>query len=363
LIETLNRINRAKIVNDCVDEEEVELKKSSIDIFQGVLEGQGEKSVVYERVLSVIHLDIIQMMSMNATVTNFGNDSPPELTEEQQILKTECIVLLQMLCNFKPSLYDELGISRNVEDIVGSGTAMIEVIWRGDIHRRFFHVPNVCSYLAKSSKDKLIETVDRTNSENKLIDFLYRSHKLYMEVKHQQLLTEMNVSGIFSRKNLDYASWATFVIAILINILFIIYYDATSGSAIISDPIAEQVVYALNISQTIFAGIVMIIWLVVRTPVEYEFFKSAGNSQFRTIFLTATEGYTMYYFFYLVLSILGLTVSDVYLPFLLLDIIAKNSTTRDVLNAVLIPWKQLSMTMVLCIFMTYIYSFFLVRIA
>ena len=361
LIETLNRINRAKIVNDCVDEEEVELKKSSIDIFQGVLEGQGEKSVVYERVLSVIHLDIIQMMSLNATVTNFGNDSPPELTEEQQILKTECIVLLQMLCNFKPSLYDELGISRNVEDIVGSGTAMIEVIWRGDIHRRFFHVPNICSYLAKSSKDKLIETVDRTNSENKLIDFLFRSHKLYMEVKHQQLLTEMNLSGIFSRKNLDYASWATFVIAILINILFIIYYDATSGSAIIKDPNAEKVVYALNICQTIFAGIVMIIWLVVRTPVEYEFFKSAGNSQFRTIFLTATEGFTIYYFLYLVLSILGLTVSDVYLPFLLLDIIAKNSTTRDVLNAVLIPWKQLSMTMVLCFFMTYIYSFFLVR--
>ena len=360
LIETLNRINRAKIVNDCVDEEEVELKKSSIDILQGVLEGQGEKSVVYERVLSVIHLDIIQMMSINATIVNFGTDEPAELSDEQLILKTECIVLLQMLCNFKPSLYDELGISKNVEDIVGSGTAMIEVIWRGDIHRRFFHVPNVCSYLAKSSKDKLIETVDRTNSENKLIDFLFRSHKLYMEVKHQQLLTEMKISGIFSRKNLDYASWATFIIAILINILFIIYYDATSGSAIINDYIAREVIYALTGCETIFAAIVMIIWLVVRTPVEYEFFKSAGNSQLRTIFLTATEGYTMYYFYYLVLAILGLTLSDVYLPFLLLDIVAKNSTTRDVLNAVLIPWKQLSMTMVLCFFMTYIYSFFLV---
>jgi hypothetical protein len=170
----------------------------------------------------------------------------------------------------------------------------------------------------------------------------------------------MKISGIFSRKNLDYASWATFIIAILINILFIIYYDATSGSAIINDSIAREVIYALTICETIFAAIVMIIWLVVRTPVEYEFFKSAGNSQLRTIFLTATEGYTMYYFYYLVLAILGLTLSDVYLPFLLLDIVAKNSTTRDVLNAVLIPWKQLSMTMVLCFFMTYIYSFFLV---
>eukprot|EP00981_Chlorochromonas_danica_P001879 scaffold386_cov174-Ochromonas_danica.AAC.53 len=58
---------------------------------------------------------------------------PLLMTEEQVILQTECAVLLQILCNYRPSLYDELGISRRVEDIVGSGTAMIEVVWRGDI--------------------------------------------------------------------------------------------------------------------------------------------------------------------------------------------------------------------------------------
>jgi orotate phosphoribosyltransferase len=42
-----------------------------------------------------------------------------------------------MLCNYKPSLYDELGISKNIEDIVGSGTAMIEVI---HIHIHIIHI-------------------------------------------------------------------------------------------------------------------------------------------------------------------------------------------------------------------------------
>ena len=34
-----------------------------IDIFQALLEGQNLKSVIYERVLSVIHLDIIQSLA------------------------------------------------------------------------------------------------------------------------------------------------------------------------------------------------------------------------------------------------------------------------------------------------------------
>ncbi len=38
LIETLNRVNRSKLVKDCVEADEVELKKTSIDIFQGIAE-------------------------------------------------------------------------------------------------------------------------------------------------------------------------------------------------------------------------------------------------------------------------------------------------------------------------------------
>jgi hypothetical protein len=290
-----------------------------------------------------------------------------EQSEEQIILQTECFVLLQMLCNFKPSLYDELGISQDIEDIVGSGTAMIEIVWRGDIHRRFFHVPKVCEFLAKSSKDKLVEVVDRSNAENKLIDFLNRSHVLYLEIKHQQLLTEMNLSTIFSREVQNRATWTTFLFAIVINILFIFFYEATNGTddssqPVISNKVAESVIYALNLSQTLIASFVLFLWIVVRTPVNYQSFKLLGYSDFKCIISTATESMTMYYFFYLVLSILGLTVANYFLPFLLLDIVAKNSTTRDVLNAVILPRKQLAMTLVLALFMNYIFAYFYVRL-
>jgi inositol 1,4,5-triphosphate receptor type 3 len=47
------------------------------------------------------------------------------------------------------------------------------------------------------------------------------------------------------------------------------------------------------------------------------------------------------------------------LTFLLLDIVVKNSTTRDVLNAVVFPRKQLMATLILGMFLGYIFSFFL----
>jgi len=355
LVETCNRLNRAKLINDCAAEEEIDLKKTVIDIFQGLLEGQGERSLVYERVLSVIHLDIIQIMSKKSLYPGL------EESEEQIILQTECIVLLQMLCNFRPALYDELGISRNVKDIVGSGTAMIEVIWRGDIHRRFFHVPKICEYLAKASKDQLVENVDRGSAENKLIDFLQRSYVLYREVKHQQFLTEMGLSRIISRANLNRATWFTFVLTIVINAIYIATYELVNGQPAISD-LYNNVANYLNAIQLAVSSFTLILWIVLKSPVQYRTFEAQGFSLWETWFYTFTEPLTLYYTYYVILACLGLFVQNYYCALLLLDIIVKDSTTRDVLNSIVSPRKQLIMAFILIVFVVYIFSFFVVSV-
>eukprot|EP00981_Chlorochromonas_danica_P002880 scaffold572_cov163-Ochromonas_danica.AAC.10 len=263
LIETLNRLNRAKMSEDSVEEEEVELKKTSIDIFQGLLEGQEYEEAEPQGEAS--GFSAFTGLSLAA--------AEPKDSEEKEILQTECVVLLQMLCNFKPSLYDELGISKNIEDIVGSGTAMIEVIWRGDIHRRFFHVPNICAFLAKSSKDALVENVDRSNAENKLIDFLERAKTLYREVKHQQLLTEMNLSQIFSRGNQNRATWIAFILGASINVLLLFSYTTDNGY----DPrLPHSIAFAI--------------------PVKFQSLEAAGHSPSRTILLTAIEPMTINFY-------------------------------------------------------------------
>ena len=359
LVEALNRINRCKVVNDCDEEEEIEMKKNSVDIFQGLIEGQGEKSPLYDRILSIIHLDIIVMMSKNPSYCCVDENSVP--TEEQIILQTECVVLLLSFCNFRPSLYDEVGISRRVEDIVGSGTAMIEVIWRSGIHRRFFHVPAVCDYLAKSSKDSLVENVDRSTAENKLIDFLNRSHDLYREVKHQQLLTEMNIASVFSRTNIDRLTWVSFILVCTINGFFIGDYNVHNPTSTpqISDWV-KSVTFHLKIVHVCVAFLTILLWVCVRSPVIYQSYIASKHSVYESVFYSAIDGMTAYYVWCLVVSILAVTLADYYISILLLDVVVKDATTRAVLSAVVTPWKALAMGALLQAFVIYIYSFFLV---
>lgn len=352
LIETLNRLMRAKTMRDCVEEEELELKKTAIDIIQGLLEGQGRKSVVYERVLSVIHLDVIQMM---CSPENEG----AEMSEEAVMLQTECLVLIQMLCDYKPSLRNELEFVKDAADIVGTGVACVEIQWRGELQRRFFHVPDICSNLAKASKDALVEDVDRSNQENKLQDFVVRCDELYREVKHQEVLKQYKVSGIFSRSNQDKATWISFFLALIINFLLLVFYTAESGEPKLPTEV-RYLVDALNIFQIVFATFTLVLFLIVRVPVRYKSYIDSGHSQFQTILYTMTDPLTMYYFIYLTICVLGVNVSDIFLTLLLLDIVVKNSTTRDVLYAVIYPRKQLAMTLLLGIFVMYIFSFIIV---
>ena len=219
LLEALNRVLRAKLSNDCIMSEEIELKKTGLDILQALLEGQLHPSVVYDRVLSVLHMDVILMMSsMNQGGKDTGEDAEKkeatEISEEEVLLQTESVVLLQMLSDYKPQLRDELGLSVDPSDIAKSGTASVEIVWHGVLQRRFFHVPDICADLSKSSMDKLVEEIDRSSAENKLIDFIARSHNLYREVKHQQVLREKKLSFFANPKLQNEVPFYSLLIAI-----------------------------------------------------------------------------------------------------------------------------------------------------
>jgi hypothetical protein len=69
---------------------------------------------------------------------------------------------------------------------------------------------------------------------------------------------------------------------------------------------------------------------------------------------------TLYYLVYLLFSMLGTAVDSYFVALLLLDIVMKNSTTRSVLDAVLVPIKQLGMSLLLGFFLFYIFGYYLV---
>jgi len=139
------------------------------------------------------------------------------------------------------------------------------------------------------------------------------------------------------------------------------------------------VIMGLNLAQIIISGLVIILYLVVRSPVRYQSFQAKGLvksvsvdqdgkegsdedgvTPWQCIVHTALDPMVLYYVWYLSFSILGQVYSYDFLPFLLLDLIVKNSTTRDVLNAVIVPRNQIMMGGVIIVFVVQIYSFFLV---
>lgn len=97
---------------------------------------------------------------------------------------------------------------------------------------------------------------------------------------------------------------------------------------------------------------------MVRTPLTYQAVCDSESNIFNRLFYTATEPMTLYYCGYLSFCILGMILDDFFLTILLLDIIVKNSTTKNVLMAAYIPRESLGMTLVLGVFIMYIYAFF-----
>jgi hypothetical protein len=403
LIETLNRKIRQKPTNDCNPDEEFELKKACIDILQALLEGQGRKTAIYERMLSVIHIDVLLMLCRPADFgegDEEGEDSgedgrkakKEEESEESKALKVESLVLLQMLIDFRPALKAEYGLADDFAYSAGDSVVCIEVVWQSELQRRFFHIPNICDALAKSTKETFVLTVKRDSPEDKLYGLLEAAKEMYREVTHQQYLKDIGIARFFSKTNQDFVTWANFSIVCVINFLFILFYtteriecaknglynseleylpqDDVAGAQINPDPSPQfcdsvhipenevkYTILGLNCLLIFGATFSLASSLVVRAPVNYQKFQEAGYGLAVTFFYTALDFFTIYYAFYLILAFLGL-VYHPFLAFLLLDFITLSSQTQAVLMAVYEPKRAIAMSIVLLCIIMFIYAFF-----
>jgi hypothetical protein len=115
---------------------------------------------------------------------------------------------------------------------------------------------------------------------------------------------------------------------------------------------------ALNLSQIIMSSFTLLLFLVVRSPISFKRTMKETGSIWQGFLAMFTQDLTLYYVGYLAFAILGYTVSPLYNTILLLDIVIKDSTARDVLNAVWVPINSLCVTVLLCLFVIYIFAFF-----
>jgi hypothetical protein len=383
LMEALNNQMRSRAeFENCDKGSEVELKKTVVDIFQGLLEGQGRRVAVYERVLSVIHLDIIQLMcNIDCEDSKAVEvDEDEDIRELETDLQTESLVLLQMLCDFRPSLQDELEVIRIAKGSSGTkssitigeaNVASVEIMWRGELQRRFFNIPSICGEFSGDQRSKFMDTVERSSHEKKILDMYKKTKEIYIELLHGEMLTGIQLNKLFNRKNQNIATWITFSLCCAINIMFVVYYDGTecfaefrAGNQEADDVIcdapalpttAREVVNVLNIFQITFSSFTLLMFLIVKTPVLYIKYMQDGRGFAMSIMYTAVDPMTLYYFFYVVMAAISYKVDHV-VTLLLMDIVVKNSYAMDVLYAVIYPFKALSVSLGLMIIIMYIFS-------
>eukprot|EP00854_Cymbomonas_tetramitiformis_P022814 gene22814-27564_t len=294
----------------------------------------------------------------------------------------------------------------------------IEVVWDGVLQRRLFHVPAICVDLSEVSKSQLVEEVDRSSCEEKLTDFMARSWELYVEIQHQQQLRALGVDRVFSRQNQNNATWLGFFLACLISSLLLTYDSGACGDgagegqldaykladahddvsvldwqmyqcnqtvcSAALDPTLDSlvrgehvmtceascgvkdcvyldegladVVSVLSVCQVVCSTFVLLLNFAVRVPIGYSVRLSRDAAPLPAVAGALLEPLTLYYVVYQILTVAAASGTKWCTAFLLLDIVVKDTTTQNVVKAVYYPRKQLAMTMVLGLFVIYIFA-------
>jgi hypothetical protein len=373
LIEILNRITRSKPIRDCLVEEDNETKKTALEIYEGLLEGETGNSVIITRIISVIDLEVLKDIIEERDEDDFADEKHRELGEIQM----EAAVLCQMFFDYKPALRETVTLSRPIQRLLAKRVTSVEVVWDGVLLRRFFPVPSICDHISEATRQKLVTDVDRTTDELRLQDFLVRAHDIFREISHQQLLSEIkfgqiSLSSIFSRRNQEYATWLAFYTACVINGIMMAYAKherpenpenprpfQTKENDLMwvgnRKSVYDFVLTPLNVFNIMLSSFTLLLFLVVRCPVTYASLIEKGKGPAMALLNTMLDAMTLYYFIYTLFAALGLKFR-IFSAFLLLDIIVKDPTSQDVINAIVYPRRQLGATALLGFFVVYIFA-------
>jgi hypothetical protein len=366
-------------------EAELQLKTTMLKIFKALLEGQQKPSMVFERMLSAIHMECLTLYlkvpepDIPFAMIPDEMERAEAVDQQRQLerlklspMQVECLVLMQMFIDYQPGIKDEVSLSHSMQDKLGSEVVSIEVVWNHTIQRRFFHCPANCKYLSAATRDDQVQKIKRDNQDVKLQDFTRRSRIINCELHHQGDLEDLGLAVVFNRNNSNRMTWFAFYINVFINMISIAYLQQPAEDALgTAEPQyspAEPFGFdgangtkILNFVQITLAVCNLVLFILVRAPVDFQACINSGRTRIMAFYLTTINGLgggTTYYALYLVFAILGMYY-PIFNAMLLFDIFVKNSTSRDVMKAVTNPVKQLAATLLLAFIFIYLSSFIL----
>lgn len=328
------------------------LREHIIDVLRAFIEGQTRGSVIVERVQTAIELNVLNVLIVPPKVNDYGDVIT--LTAPSS-LQAKYLVFLRTLRD------DDADIPANVLERVSQDVACVEVVIDGSTHRNYFYLPDITKSLTESSKRKLEEEIEFSTQELKLMDFMRRAKELYREAVHQRMLVNIGVGNVWQYKST--LTWIMLLNVFIMNILLICFYAEGYSSGYATYRIdksnqkflpksVESILFSLNVIHALLAIATLSIFLIVRVPVKYNSYHLDHHfDPLRSVLLALMDPLPFWYLLYLFISLLSLMKNYLFASLLLLDFVILDSTSRDVLYAVVYPIRQLA-TALFIIFIT-----------
>ena len=299
-----------------------------------------------------------------------------------------------------------------------SNLANIEILFKDKLLKVYFPVYPVCRYLSTNSRKGLMANVNRESPNEKINGLVGSSDELFDEMTHMAFLKSH--IPIFSPSHYNLLRDFSTIISLIINIIIISTYYYTVNDGVSVKQIGNGPTQAINVFgyiQIVTSCLMIVFWLVINAPMilrrrwrqavedaqvkdedhedilavlgdDYDIcelplhlvlevlrrkgpydpvFNQNGKRDYGHVFVRLacywrnltflmSEGKFVFMAFYLIVSVLGVAISEITYSLHLLDVINRSDVLRNVVKAVTHNVKQLLSTALLGIIMIYIYS-------
>jgi hypothetical protein len=287
-------------------------------------------------------------------------------------------------------------------------TGRIEVVIDNMLTRTYFPIHPICKHISDASKEHLMLSVDRDSPSNKIIDMLSRAVDLIDEMDHNEGLSNSKIQ--MNPQRVDFIRDCSMMVLLLINYLILFNLDRDDSDELVMIRDVSGAIRALWIAMVVLNCLAVAGWSIMRAELMIKkrwrklnaYYANKSNTklpdlpvemmksnQTRTLLLlkgpythefnrtkkfnfvhTSTK---LYYYYYTTIFILSnddfrylciyLTLTllansfPILFSVLLLDVVFRFRTLRNVLASVVTNGRQLLMTCMLGIIIIYIFSF------
>ncbi|XP_040159892.1 inositol 1,4,5-trisphosphate receptor isoform X3 [Anopheles arabiensis] len=263
-------------------------------------------------------------------------------------------------------------------------TAQIEIV-RHDrtLEQIVFPIPEICEYLTKDTKVRVLNTAERDDQGSKVADFFDRHEAMFNEMKWQKKLRgQPALFWVSSYMSL----WSNilFNLAVLINLIVAFFYPFENALPELSFHLSSLIWIVMLVSlaivitlprqsgiRTFVVALILrlifscgpepTLWLlgcitVIMKGVHIISLMGNYGTLEKHFVSIITDAELLYHFFYLLFCVFGVLLHPFFFSILLFDVVYREETLLNVIRSVTRNGRSIILTAVLALILVYMFS-------